>query len=273
MPAQSEPYNAPAVVTFAKELEWHRTKAGLSKRDLAAKLGFTDAYLGQVELAKNLPSEEFADALDTFFQTEGLFHRLRERIVDTKHRIVLPPGFEQYASLESEAVEVHRFDALIVTPPLQTEAYARAELLTVQRPETVQPMIEKRLERQAIFTQDDAPHLFTIHDERALRTTFGNRDIMRGQLSHLLEMGRRGNIQHQVVPQSTGGYAGSAGSLSLLKLDDSREAAYVETQGQGQLILDPARVMDCGIRYKLLRGHALSVSDSEKLIESILEDL
>lgn len=273
MPARTEPYDAPAIVTFAKELEWRRTNAEMSKTELAAKLGFTDSYVGQVELAKNLPSEELADALDTFFKADGLFHRLRDRIFENKYKVALPPGFAQYAKLENEATEVHNFDALIVAPLLQTEGYARAELLTVQQPDAVQTMIEKRLERQAILTRENAPRLFIVHDERALRTMFGGKEIMRDQLRHLLEMGQRGNIHHQVVPQSTGGYAGSGGSMTLLKLDDGHEAAYLEAQGQGQLILDPARVADCAVRYNVLRGYALPVPDTRQLIESILESL
>lgn len=96
---------------------------------------------------------------------------------------------------------------------------------------------------------------------------------MRNQLRHLLEMSQRGNIQHQVVPQSTGGYAGIEGSLTLLKLDGGREVAYVETQGQGQLIENPARVADCAVRYNLLRGYALRVPETQQLIKSILESL
>jgi transcriptional regulator with XRE-family HTH domain len=273
MPARSEPYEGPAVITFAKELEWRRTKGGLTKKELADKLGFADSYVGQVELRKNLPSEDFADALDTFFGTDGLFHRLWERITETKNTVVLPPGFAEYVKLEGESREIHKFDALIVTGLLQTEEYAREVLLTVQQPEAVEPLIAKRLERQALLTGENAPRLFIVHDERALRTVIGNKDIMRGQLRHLLEMAQRGNIQHQVVPQSTGAYAGIGGSMTLLKLADGHQAAYVEPQSQGQLILDPARVADCAVRYNLLRGYALPVPDTQQLIESILEGL
>lgn len=273
MPARSEPYEAPAVITFAKELEWRRTKAELTKKDLAIKLGFADSYVGQVELCKNLPSEDFADALDTFFKADGLFHRLWERINETKNTVALPPGFSQYVRLEDEAAEIHKFDALIVTGLLQTADYAREVLLTVQQPDAIQPMLDKRLGRQEILTRENAPRLFIVHDERALRTVIGDKDIMRDQLRHLLEMGRHPNIQHQVVPQTTGAYAGIEGSLTLLKFEDGHEAAYVEPQGQGQLILDPVRVTNCAVRYQLLRGYALPVPDTQQLVESILEGL
>lgn len=92
MPARSEPYDAPAIITFSKELEWRRTKEGLSKKELAKTLGFADSYVGQIELRKNLPSQEFSDALDTYFQADGLFRRLWERIIESRYTVALPPG-------------------------------------------------------------------------------------------------------------------------------------------------------------------------------------
>ncbi|MFC5749239.1 helix-turn-helix domain-containing protein, partial [Actinomadura rugatobispora] len=103
MPARPEPYDAPAITTFATELEAWRTAAGLTKTALAQALGCTDAYVGQVELCKNLPSQEFAQDLDTYFKTNGLFHRLWKRIEETRHLSTLPPGFPQYLAYEANA--------------------------------------------------------------------------------------------------------------------------------------------------------------------------
>src|SRR5690606_8724731 len=78
MPARSEPYDGPAIVTFAKEVEWRRKRAGLSKKELAEKLGFADSYVCHVELRNTLPAEPLSAALETFFKAYGLFSRLSE---------------------------------------------------------------------------------------------------------------------------------------------------------------------------------------------------
>jgi transcriptional regulator with XRE-family HTH domain len=262
----------PVRVFFGTELRRTRDKAGLTQEQLAEKLGCTPGWISTMESGRKI-SEQSAKDLDTFFRADEHFHGLWKLANDIEVTTALPPGFPEYIDLEGRSAEIYKFEALSVTGLLQTKEYAREVLLTVQQPHAVEPLMAKRMERQALLTRDNAPRLFVVHDERALRTILGDEQVMRDQLRHLLDISQYANIQHQVVPQSTGGYAGIEGGLTLLKLDGGREAAYIEAQGQGQLIQDPVRVANCAVRYNLLRGYALSVPETQRLIESILESL
>ncbi|HEY7487612.1 MAG TPA: helix-turn-helix transcriptional regulator, partial [Streptosporangiaceae bacterium] len=51
---------------FGAELRAYRETAGLSRPQLAEKLGCTGQWVGQIELTTSVPSEAFADDLDTF---------------------------------------------------------------------------------------------------------------------------------------------------------------------------------------------------------------
>ncbi|MFI0355908.1 Scr1 family TA system antitoxin-like transcriptional regulator [Actinomadura sp. 9N407] len=117
-----------------RSLQAWRKQAGLSKVELSKALGYTDSYIGQIELCKNLPSLELAEAFDTYFKTNGLFVRLRERILETRHISLLPPGFAEYAKKEEEASSLRNYELAIVNGILQTEDYARTVMSSNQVP-------------------------------------------------------------------------------------------------------------------------------------------
>ena len=228
MPAQSEPYDAPAIVTFAIELEHWRTEAGLSKRKLAESLGYTEQYVGQVELCKNVPGPDFAEALDTFFNAKGLFARLWKRIDDTRHAVVLPPGFPRFVKLEAEASVIRVYGLLLITGLLQTEEYAREVLRTVQRPSAVDQLLVTRTERQQILDREEPPRLFVTLDERALRSGIGGPEVMRAQLAHLLKANQTRDVVIDIVPEGVGAYAGFEGDFTILSFNDGPDMAYIE---------------------------------------------
>ncbi|GAA2606626.1 helix-turn-helix transcriptional regulator [Actinomadura fulvescens] len=272
MPAVSEPHDAPAIVTFARELTAWREQAGLSKKQLAEALGFTDSYVGQVELCKNIPSEEFAEALNTYFKTNGLFVRLRQRILETRHAVAPPPGFNQYLEREQEARYIRVFSALLVNGLFQTKDYASAMMGTVDE-FTANEFVTRRMERQAILTRENPPQVLLTLDESVLHRVIGSRDVHRAQLEALLEASERPNITIDVVPQNTGYYPGLAGSFTLLGFNDGTQAVYIETQGTGQFIEQPSRIPDYLVQYDLIKTHAYHLNGTRTLISSKLESL
>lgn len=272
MPARSEPYDGPAIVTFAKELEWRRKRAGLSKKELAEKLGFADSYVGQVELRKNLPSEDFSAALDTFFQVDGLFSRLWERINETRHLGVLPPGFPEYLGYEEKANHIRVFSTNLISGLFQTEAYASVIIDTIMGSSSGK-LVAERMERKSIFEREDPPHTFLILDESVIRRSVGGKEVMRDQLAYLLEVGRRGRSQVQVVPYDAGYHAGLAGSFIILGFEDGPEVAYTESSGEGVLLKQRDRVRMQAVAWDLVQGHTLSSEESLAMIQDAMEQL
>jgi len=269
MVAQRDPYEFPAIRAFAAELQAWR--GVMTKVELAEVLGYTPQLLGQFEVGKNIPSRKFAEDLDTYFKTNGLFLRLWKLIAETRHIAALPPGFPKFVELEREASTIRVFSLVLISGLLQTEEYAREILLTIQQPEVVDQFIASRVERQAILHREKPPRLWFTFDERALRTMVGGPSVMRGQLEYLLEVSRRPNIMLQVVPEDARAHAGLGGDLVLLSFANEPDAAYTESSGRGQLVEDPTGVAEMQVRYDLIRGHARPVAESQKLIESILE--
>ncbi|WP_169806812.1 helix-turn-helix domain-containing protein [Actinomadura macra] len=269
----SEPYDAPAIVTFARELQAWRNDAGLNKKQLADALGFTDSYVGQVELCKNIPSEEFAEALDTYFKTNGLFERLRTRILETRHYSVIPPGFPAYLKHEVRSDAIRNFSPNLVPGLLQSRGYAQTVLGANQVPEIVEQLLHERLKRQEIFNRDMPPRTWFLMDEAVLRRVVGSREVMREQLSHIMEFSERPTNMVHIVPLSVGFHDGLGGMFTILGFEDGTSVAYTESGGEGVLFTEPSRIAKHLVRYDLVRGYVLDVTESRALIRTVMEEL
>lgn len=272
MGTRSEPYEAPAIQTFATELVAWRMDADLTQTALAEALGYTPQWISQIESAKSIPSKEFAENLDTFFKTNGLFHRLWKRIIDTRHQAILPPGFTEYMEREAEASQVRIYQLALVHGLLQTENYIRAVIGHEQDSDTAERLVVERLKRQEILTREDAPNAWFTLDEAALRRDIANPELMHEQLGHLLAMTERPNISIDVVPMSAKYYPGLAGSFTILSFLNAPDVVYGEIAGQGMLITDQRTVANFAVRYNSLRGDALRVEESRSLIKSVMEE-
>ncbi|MEU8340952.1 helix-turn-helix transcriptional regulator [Spirillospora sp. NPDC048832] len=273
MGSRREAYEDPTIQTFAAEVTAWRSEAELSKQDLAEKLGYTPQWLGQIEAGKNIPSEKFAQDLDTFFRTNGLFSRLWRRIIDTRHRAIRPPGFDLYVEMEPEATTIRAFDVAMINGLLQVESYIRTVLGRNQRPDMVDQLVKDRLKRQELLAAEDGPQVWFTIDEFALRRMIGGPAVVREQLQHLLAMGELPNVWIDVVPMDAGYYPGLGGSFILLSFADLPDVAYIEAGGQGMLIQEKKSVAECAVLYNLLRGDARRIDESRRLIESLMEEL
>lgn len=272
MPAQRDPYTAPAIRAFANELEAWRTEARLSKNEFAKALGYTPQLIGQIEGARNIPSKKFAEDVDTFFKTNGLFVRLWKLIKETRHIASLPPGYAIYEDLEKEATYVRIYCALLIEGLFQTEDYARAVIGAINH-DDVEELVARRMKRQGILTKEKPPKILFTIDERVLRDVIGSKEIQRQQLKALLEASERPNVTIDVVPQGRGYYPGLGGSFIILGFEDGTSITYTESAGTGMIIEQPARVADYVVRYDLIRGHAHPLEESRTLIRTVMEEL
>jgi transcriptional regulator with XRE-family HTH domain len=271
MPAQRDPYESPAIRAFANELvAW---RGSMSKVELAETLGYTPQLLSQFEAGKNIPSEKFAEDLDTYFQTNGLFHRLWKLIRDTRHLLRLPPGFSDFLEREAESSTLYAFEFSVIGGLFQTREYAYEVLKIGRSPEEVEPLVDKRMDRKEILARPKPPRIVAVFDDAAVRRMIGGPDVMRGQISHLIELAKRPNITLQIVPGSTGCYAGLCGAFTILSFESGPDLVYIEGQAGGQLISETACVQEHTVRFDLIRGAAMSADESLKLLHDILEGL
>jgi transcriptional regulator with XRE-family HTH domain len=151
----------------------------------------------------------------------------------TKFGDLLPDWFETYLGLEAGAAVIRTFEIQFVHGLFQTADYARAVTMLGYKaaPDTeIDRRVSLRMKRQALLQAPDAPRVWSVMDEAALRRPIGGRDVMRAQLSHLLEVTELANVTLQVVPFRRGGHAAAGGSFTILRFaePDLPDVVYIE---------------------------------------------
>jgi hypothetical protein len=90
--------------------------------------------------------------------------------------------------------------------------------------------IELRQRRQAALEREDAPILWVVLDEAALRRPIGGPEVMKAQIAYLIEQAERPNITIQLLPYSVGAHAAEGGAFTLLRFAeaDLPDVVYLE---------------------------------------------
>ncbi|MFE2516299.1 helix-turn-helix domain-containing protein [Streptomyces mirabilis] len=252
---------------YGFELRRHRESAGLTQRQLGDIVNYTGSLVGQIETARKLPTPEFSERVDAALGTGGLLSRL----VGLVMRSQLPAWFQQVAELEARAVEICTFQTHMVHGLLQTGAYVRAVLGTMDQND-LDDRTAVRLARQRIFEKSEPPVLWMVLSEAALRQEIGDPETMCGQLEHLLHFESNPRLNIQVLPFSAGAHAGLQGSFTIFRFASDPDIVYTEGYGSGHPTANPDTVKDCSLRYDHLRAAALSLGDSAELIRRVMEE-
>ncbi|MGP9021046.1 helix-turn-helix domain-containing protein [Streptomyces sp. BR1] len=252
---------------YGYELRRYREAVGLTQKQLGAIISYTGSLIGQIETARKLPTSDFSERADIALGTGGLLSRLLPLVL----RSQLPAWFQQVAELESRAIEIYTFQTNMVHGLLQTKAYARAVLGTVDTVK-LDDRTAVRLARQRILEKPKPPVLWTILSEAALHQDIGGPDVMRDQLARLLSYQNKRHVNIQVLPYEVGAHAGLTGSFTLFRFADDPAIVYTEGYGMGHPTANPETVKDCSLRYDHLQAAALSLRDSAELIQRVMEE-
>ncbi|TWV52022.1 helix-turn-helix domain-containing protein [Streptomyces misionensis] len=146
---------------------------------------------------------------------------------------ILPNWFPTYVGLEGAAALIRAYEVQFVHGLLQTEEYARAVVRRGMKgasTDDVERRVALRLERQKYLLTDSGPEFHIVLDEAALRRPYGDREVMRGQLQHLIDISERPNVRLQVMPFSFGGHSGESGAFTILSFPESdlSDVVYLE---------------------------------------------
>ncbi|MBX7553803.1 helix-turn-helix transcriptional regulator [Streptomyces sp. NPDC004232] len=191
---------------------------------------------------------------------------------------VLPSWFPTYVGLEGAASLLRVYEVQFVHGLLQTERYARAVVrrgMTGASPDDVERRVALRLERQKHLLADGAgaPEFHIVLDEAALRRPYGDREVMRGQLQHLIDVSERPNVRLQVMPFRFGGHSGESGAFTILSFPDAdlSDVVYVE-QLTSALYLDKREdVAQYEQALKELQQDSPGPDESRDLLRGLLQ--
>ncbi len=180
--------------------------------------------------------------------------------------------------LGSRAERLRTYGSMLVPGLLQTRDYAETLIRNVATADTpedrIEKMIELRMARQLVLGGDKPVSLAAVVDESVLRRVVGGSAVMRGQLTRLLEVAERPNVEVRVLPLSRGAHAGLDGSFWLYEMPDPYpDVASVDTLGGALYVEEDAAVDRFRQAYHQLSATALGGRESAALIVAAAKEL
>ncbi|MEV8114721.1 helix-turn-helix transcriptional regulator [Streptomyces xiamenensis] len=262
---------ATPAASLSRRLSRARERAGLSLRELAAEIRFPHSYIHRIEKGKQLPSDDLAEALDRFFQEDGLFVELLEMA-----RTASLPGYgDDFLLKEPTATRMEVVTSTVVPGLFQTQDYARALIAGGHSWKTerqIEDWVAVRLRRQRILHRETPPYISAIMDEAALKRPIGGRECMVSQLGRMLELVESLYVSVQVLPFSCEVHPVPGGSVTLLTMPDGASVGYVEGVMVGETIERPERVLDVKRKLDVARSLALPDRESMDLIRKYVKE-
>jgi transcriptional regulator with XRE-family HTH domain len=270
----AEPGTRPVTfrVAFVEELRARRVQAGLLQREFAVKAHISLSSVKQYEARKKKPERKFATWCDEFYGCPGTFERLYDGMIAESY----PSWFGPRVLLEDKAAGIHEWEMRGIPGLLQTRSYASA-VIRACRPYDPEDELERdaaaRIERQNILMREDPPNLWVVLGEGVLRQAVGGARVMREQLDHLLNLAEAQGIVLQVLPFAVSDAPGVDGPAALFEFNGSPPVAYLEGWGSGRVVKGPKEVAGIATALSMIKGCALSPTESAQLMTKIRSEL
>lgn len=183
-----------------------------------------------------------------------------------------------YLALESSATSFRSYEPQLMPGLLQTADYAR-QVITEMRVDLtakqVDALVTVRMERQEkVLGREDAPKLWAVIDEAAIRRIEGSRAVLKGELEYLLDVAPRTNITVQLLPFSAGFHPGLYGSFMLMGFPEpSPDVVWVENLTNSVYFEGSEDVERYTEVFDHLRARALGPPETRSQINKILKEL
>ncbi|MGW1156650.1 helix-turn-helix domain-containing protein [Streptomyces sp. NPDC002513] len=281
----SEPRSAPTVgqVVLGRRLLDLRERAGLKREEAARILRVAPATVRRMEMAEVALKIPY---LQLLLKAYGVGDEEAEAFVQLaedankpgwwqRFHDILPGWFSMYVSLEGAAALIRQYEPHFVPGIMQTEEYAQGVLRSgavgQTSPEDIERHVALRMQRQALLTREDAPRIWIVMEETALRRPVVGPRVMRAQVDRLLEIAQLPHVTLQVLEFSSGPHPGTYGPFVLFRfaMSELPDMVYSEYL-TGAVYLD-ART-EVATHLEVMDRMAAQAATAQRTKE-ILEDL
>lgn len=238
---------------FGQIIKDIRRYKGLTQKDLANRLGYTEQYIRHIEAGRKSPPPDLGEKTSAIF---GIPPFVLDRLC--RDARTDPAPLSHYSDYERTATQIRVWDNRFVPGLLQTEAYMRAML----RDDNA---VAFRLERQKVLPDT---RFQAVIGESVLLHQIGTLGEFRDQLQLL--------IDHEVLVVPARGYhTCMEGPLTIMDLEDGSAVVWIEGQE-----LRPGTILDTdeAVRtaeeiWREALAAALPADMSSEMISEIANDL
>ncbi|KAB1929409.1 helix-turn-helix transcriptional regulator [Micromonospora noduli] len=289
VPAEGGPTTGPTVlrILLGAQLRRLRESSGVTREGAGWEIRSSESKISRMELGRvGFKERDVADLLTLYGVTEdherdallklardanspGWWHRYGD---------VLPSWFQSYLGLEAAAALIRSYEVQFVPGLLQTREYARAVVLLghgAAGPGEIDRRVSLRMQRQQLLQRQNPPQLWAVVDEAALRRPIGGAEVMRGQLTALIEATKSPHIRLQVIPFAAGGHAAAGGAFTILRFGDQElpDIVYIE-QLTSAIYLDKRDDLDYyAVAMERLCVEAEPPERTAEILGGLLDDL
>lgn len=184
---------------------------------MARAVAWSPSKISRYEWSKTVPVPREVDKLLGYFGITGARRDYLLQLAETAHQTSwwdsyaadIPSHLREFIGLEHDAADIVIWQASIIPPLLQTEAYARHVVASFGQVEVIPPRraarrVEVTMHRQHLLDGESPPRITVLLDEAVLRRPAGAAEVMPGQLHRLAQLAaRRPAITVQVLPLTT----------------------------------------------------------------------
>lgn len=249
--------------------------------------------LMQVERGRNLPYLGDIDALLSAFGHPDQIPHFTTLVREASERKnwrdwwerrfpadFVPEQARLLLSCEASAVELTLYRTQFVPEVFRTGGYAEA-VVRAEAPEATDDDVRRRVDltlgRQEVLDRAEPPRVRCVLDEAVLRRHVGGPRVLRGQLLHLAELGRRPHVDVRVLPDAAGAHAGTGGSFTritcLPELPSYPGIVHVRTAADDVYYEEPEEITPFDEVWTRLHAKTLSANESATLIEQAAKAL
>jgi transcriptional regulator with XRE-family HTH domain len=271
-------------IALGAQLRRLREDRNLTTGEAAEAIRATHSKISRLERGRSGPRQrDVADLLTLYGVTdeaerEQLLTLARQAAAPgwwQQYSDILPKWFELYIGLERAASVIRTYEVQFVHGLMQTEDYARAVILIANAhapAEEIERRVSIRMKRQQVLTQPDAPELWAVLDEAALRRAPCGRNVMRAQLEHLLQITDLPNVTLQIVPFQAGPHAAAGGPFTILRFPepDLPDVVYLEQLNSALYLDQPDDVIDYVTVMNQLCVQAETGTASKAILSALL---
>jgi hypothetical protein len=274
-------------ILLGSQLRRLREAKGVTREDAGWEIRGSESKISRMELGRvGFKERDVADLLTLYgvhdpTERDALLNLARQaNNPGWWHRYgdVLPAWFQSYLGLESSAALIRTYEVQFVPGLLQTPDYARAVIQLGHRGapnDEVDRRVSVRMTRQEVFDRAEPPQLWVVVDEAVLRRPIGGPNVMRGQITALIEATKLSHIRLQIVPFHAGGHAAAGGAFTVLRFADDElpDVVYME-QLTSALYLDKREDVDSyAAAMERLCIEAEPPAETAEILDKTLRDL
>lgn len=259
-----------------------RADAGLKAEEVAVVFGKDQSTISRIEQGTSPPHEEDVVSLMNIYGVDD--DSERQAMLRLARDLYRRGWYDSYSDswreslvdlawLESRAVAMRSFAAIVVPGPLQVRDYARALHDAEREPGLeIERAVEARVLRQQLLTREDPAQYEVVFDEMALRRPVGGAKVMARQLSYLLDLTGRPNFQMRVLPFAVGAHASLDGSFDLIELPSPYPEIGAASTPAGVVYVETEKLERLISAYDQLRRNALDPKESIALVKAVVKE-